>query len=154
MTFRSTYLTKLAGDPRRNGRTIWETTAPVHYRAVAGDYRLPSILPTGFQSDLVSPPNFPLSLLTFPLGLHNEDLDEPALVHDWMYQNLHYSKEFADETLAKMMKEAGINWFRRFWINLYVRNRKTRVQWGQPKLTPIKGSSGTIIGWMTLTKNR
>lgn len=154
MTFRSTYLTKLAGDPRRNGRTIWETTAPVKFRVVAGGEYVLRTIPTGFQSDLVSPPNFPLSLLTFPLGLHNEDLDEPSLVHDWMYQNLQYTKEVADAVLARRMKYAGINWFRRFWINLYVRNRKTRVQWGQPKLTPITDPSGTIIGWMTLTKNR
>ena len=142
-SFRDQYLVRVPGDPRDNGRAVWEVTSPVEFSAAG----VQGTVPVGFQSDLVSPPRFPLSLLALPLCLTCCDMDRPSVVHDWLCQNYRYDKKTADAVLARLMVEAGISAFRRFWINGYVKQRKMRVQWNQPKLRPVKDQYGVTVGW-------
>ena len=137
------------GNARNNGREIFQLLDDLIVTVTLEGVEHEITVPKGFQTDFASPPNVPLSLLCFPLDLHDVDLDVPTCVHDWLCQNYDFTKPDADSALAQLLKQAGVGWYRRFWINLFVAHRAARVQWNQPNLKPLV-LYGKVVGWTAI----
>jgi hypothetical protein len=72
--------------------------------------------PKDFDSDLASIPESVQSLVP-KVGTY----DAAALIHDWLYATMLFSKTECDNIFLRAMKDAGVSYFKRYTIYWAVR---------------------------------
>lgn len=77
----------------------------------------PVVVPAGFVTDLASIPR----LLRWVFTGHGKSR-EPAVVHDWLYHQLHRPRKEADQVFREALKVAGMGWLARQTMYLAVRS--------------------------------
>lgn len=99
--------------PREDGGEL-ELVEPFGFHSEKFDRDF--IVPAGFKTDLASVPRIPVAYM-----LYGGVADEPAVIHDYLYQTRLVSRADADAVLLEACEVAGVPWWRRYPMYLAVR---------------------------------
>lgn len=97
----------------RSGKQLYQVASRFSYFS---DEYGQVVVPAGFVTDLASIPRLPFFYMM--LG---DSIQEPAVIHDYLYSTGILSRKDADNVLLEAMEVTGISWFKRHLIYWGVR---------------------------------